>query len=224
MVARSLAGLIPLVAAVLACGQAAPTPAGHVVPITPITLPPVWTPTWNGLPSPVPGWVLIPGNGLELSLPANYDGGDPVGRAQELADALATVPEYADIAEVIRQNPGAYRLLAMDEATGSILAVTVKDVPAEMSMQDYVEGWTKAVLELAGGSSIVDQGIVQFRDDDAGRVILEFNVQGESSWQLCYIVRREAQIWTFNFGALKEDFYQLQPIFEQSMQTLRFVP
>jgi hypothetical protein len=112
----------------------------------------------------------------------------------------------------------------MDEATGSILAVTVKDVPAEMSMQDYVEGWTKAVLELAGGSSIVDQGIVQFRDDDAGRVILEFNVQGESSWQLCYIVRREAQIWTFNFGALKEDFYQLQPIFEQSMQTMRFVP
>ncbi len=62
-------------------------------------------------------------------------------------------------------------------------------------------------------------------ENEAGvRVILEFNVQGSSSWQLCYLVRHGSQIWAFNFGALKEDFYQLQPIFEQSLQTLRFLP
>lgn len=222
--ARLLVLLLPIVSAGLACGQAAPTVVGNVVPVTAITLPPVWTPTWNGLPSPIPGWVVVPGNGVELSLPAGYDGGDPVARAQELADLVSTVPEYADIAEAVRQNPAAYRLLAMDGSTGSILAVTVKDVPPDMPMSDYVDLWIQAVLELAPGSSLVDKGVVQFRNDDAGRVILEFNVQGSSSWQLCYIVRRESQIWTFNFGAVKEDFYQLQPIFEQSLQTLRFLP
>ncbi len=222
--ARTFLILIPLLAVGLACGQAAPTVVGNVVAVTPINLPPVWTPTWNGLPSPVPGWAAIPGNGVELSLPTDYDGGDPVARAQELADLLSTVPEYADIAEAVRQNPEAYRLLALDDATGSIVAVTLKDVPADMPMTEYLDGWTQAVLDLTPGSSVVEKGIVQFRDDEAGRVILEFNVQGTSSWQLCYIVRQGTQIWTFNFGATKEDFYQLQPIFEQSIQTMRFLP
>lgn len=222
--ARILVGPVTLLAVALACSQAAPTVVGNVVEVTPLNLPPVWTPTWNGLPSPVPGWAAIPGNGVELSLPTDYDGGNPVARAQELADLLSTLPEYADIAEAVRQNPEAYRLLAMDTVTGSIVAVTLRDVPPEMPMAEYVDGWTQAVINQTAGASLVEKGIVQFRDDEAGRVILEFNVQGESSWQLCYIVRQGTQIWTFNFGAIKEDFYQLQPIFEQSIQTMRFLP
>jgi len=216
---------VGLAFAVLACATtSAPTVVGNVVEVTPLNLPPVWTPTWNGLPSPVPGWAAIPGNGIELSLPTSYDGGDAVALAQELADQIATLPEYADLAEAVRQNPEGYRLLAIDRQTGSIIAVTLKDVPSSMPMSDYVDGWTKAVLQLSPGSAVIDQGLVQFRDAEAGRVIVEFNVQGSSSWQLCYIVRQGEQIWTFNFGAAKEDFYQLQPIFEQSLQTLRFLP
>jgi hypothetical protein len=132
------------------------------------------------------------------------------------------MPEYAAIAEAVRQNPEAYRLLAVDDATGSIVAVTLKDVP-EVAMADYVDGWVQAALNLAPGSSLIEKSVVHFREGQAGRAILEFNVQGASTWQLSYMVRQGSQIWTLNFSAAKEDFYLLQPIFEQSLQTVRFL-
>lgn len=222
--ARVLVTVLPLLAVGLACGQASPTLVGNVVPVTAITLPPAWTPTWNGQPSAVPGWVLVAGNGVELWLPGEYDGGDPVGRAQEMADLLSTMPGYADMAEAVRQNPEGFRLLAVDDTSGSILGVSLKEVPPDMPMSEYVDAWSQAVVDLTPGSSVVEKRVVQFRNGDAGRAILEFNVQGSFSWQLSYILRREEQIWTFNFGAAKEDFYQLQPIFEQCMQTVSFLP
>jgi len=222
--ARGLVVLVPLLAAGLACGQSSPTAVGNVVVPTLITLPPVWTPTWDGKPSPVPGWILFPGNGVELWLPPTYEGGDPVARTQELIDLIAAVPGYEDLAEVLQEDPGAYRLLAVDTAGGSVIGVTLKDVPADMPMNNYVESWVAAVLRQTPGASLVEKGIVQFREQDTGRVILEFAVQDETSWQLSYVVRREAQVWTFNFAAIQGDFYQTQPVFEQSMQSMQFLP
>lgn len=216
--------VIVLASAVIACGQAAPTVIGNVVEPTLIALPPAWTPTWDGKPSPIPGWALVSGSGVELQLPTSYDGGNPEVRTQELIDLVSTAPGYEDLAELLRENPVAFRLLAMDLGTGSIVAVTDKDVPPEMPMAEYVDGWAAAVLRLSPGSSVIEKGIVQFREQETGRVILEFVVENESSWQLCYLVRREAQVWVFNFAAAKEDFYQIQPIFEQSIQSMQFLP
>jgi len=222
--ARLLAFLVAMVGAGMACGQTGPTVIGNVVPVTAITLPPVWTPTWNGLPSPVPGWVVLAGTGVELSLPASYQGGDPVTRTQELIDLIAQVPGNEALVELVRTSPAAYRLLAIDETGGSIVAVTLKDIPPEIGMADYVDGWTRALLDQTSGASLIDKGIVQLQQQDAGRVIFEFVVPSGTSWQLSYVVRREAQIWSFHFAAAKDEFYQMQPIFEQSIQTLRFPP
>jgi hypothetical protein len=222
--ARLLVFLLAIVGAGIACGQAAPAVVGNVVPVTAITLPPVWTPTWNGLPSPVPGWVVLTGTGVELSLPASYQGGDPLTRTQELIDLISQVPGNEDLAELLRTSPNTYRLLAMDESSGSVVAVTVKEIPADVPMPDYVEDWTEAVLDQSSGTSLMEKGIVQFRQQEAGRVLFEFNVADGSSWQLSYVVRREGEIWSFHFASAKDEFYQMQPIFEQSFQTLRFLP
>jgi hypothetical protein len=49
-------------------------------------------------------------------------------------------------------------------------------------------------------------------------------ILGAVSWQLTYALRHGDQVWNLNFGAIREDFPRLQPIFDQSLQTVRFTP
>jgi hypothetical protein len=223
-IARAVLVTFALLGAGFTCEQSAPTVVGNVVVPTIITLPPAWTPTWDGKPSPVPGWGLLQGNAVELWLPSTYAGGDPVTRTQFLTDLIAQVPEYQSVGELLLQNPDMYHLLAIDTASRSMVGVTLEDVPADVAMSDHVERWVAQVLRQNPGSSQVEKGIVQFREQETGRVILELVVQDKSLWQLSYLVRREAQVWTFNFTAVKEDFYQTQPVFEQSIQSMQFLP
>ena len=213
---------IPLLAAVLACGTTAP--ASVVAPLPSFTMPPEWTPTPEFAPAAVPGWGMFTGDGIELMLPPSYEGGDPVALAEELAALLAEVPQYAAIAEAVRENPGGYRLLTIDRETGSVVAVTTGSVPAAVSMTEYVDKFSAAVIEQAPGSALIQKGVIPFRDGEAGWMLFEFAVEDAVSWQLSYAVRRGDQVWDINYGALREDYPGLQPIFDQSLQTVHFVP
>jgi hypothetical protein len=141
-----------------------------------------------------------------------------------MIDLLAQVPAYASIAEAIRQNPTGYRLLTIDRSNDSIVAITVRDVPEEISMSEYVDAIGAAFVEQAPGTSIIQKGVIPFRDGEASWLLLEVASGDAVSWQLSYGVRRGAQVWNFNYGAAKEDYPQLQPIFDQSLQTVQFQP
>ncbi|MBM2842668.1 MAG: hypothetical protein HW404_505 [Anaerolineales bacterium] len=219
---RAVLIAIPLLAAVLACGTTAPPSV--VASLPSFTMPPEWTPTPDYAPATVPGWGLFTGDGIELMLPPSYEGGDPVALAEELAALLAEVPQYGAIAEVIRDDPGAYRLLTIDRETGSVVAVTANSVPGAVSMTEYVDKFSAAVVEQAPGSALIQKGVIPFRDGEAGWMLFEFAVEDAVSWQLSYAVRRGDQVWDINYGALREDYPRLQPIFDQSLQTVHFVP
>jgi serine/threonine-protein kinase len=213
---------ILLLAASLACGST--PPATVFAPLPAFTMPPAWTPTPEFVAAAVPGWETITGRGLELMLPPSYDGGDPEALAEELAALLADVPQYAEIAEVIRNDPGGYRLLALDRETGSILAVTSHDVPEAVPMAEYVDQFSAAVVDQAPGSSLIQQGVIPFRDGEAGWMLFEFKLGEAVSWQLSYALRRGGQVWNLNYGAVREDYPLLQPVFDQSLQTVHFSP
>ncbi|HKY83491.1 MAG TPA: hypothetical protein VJ160_01555 [Anaerolineales bacterium] len=214
--------IVPLLIAALACGTSAPPQS--VGPVPSFTLPPEWTPTGGVPAASVAGWTTFTGNGVELMLPPSYEGGDPTALAQELGDLLDEVPEYASIAEAIRQSPTGYRLLTIDPTNDSIVTVTARDVPAELSMSEYVDAIGAAIVEQVPGTSIIQKGVIPFRDGEASWLLLEF-VSGDAvSWQLSYGVRQGAQVWNFNYGAAQEDYPQLQPVFDQSLQTVRFLP
>lgn len=219
---RAVLIAFPLLAAVPACGTTAPPSV--VAPLPKFTMPPEWTPTPEFAPAAVPGWGMFTGDGIELMLPPSYEGGDPVALAEELAALLAEVPQYAAIAEVIRQDPSGYRLLTIDRETGSVVAVTASSVPGAVSMTEYVDKFSAAVVEQAPGSALIQKGVVPFRDGEAGWMLFEFDVEDAVSWQLSYAVRRGDQVWDINYGALREDYPGLQPIFDQSLQTVHFVP
>jgi serine/threonine-protein kinase len=212
---------IALVAAGLACGSAAAPTAG---PLPEFTMPPAWTPTPEPKAMTVPGWEAFHGEGLELMLPPTYEGGDPVALAEELAGLLAEYPEYAFLAEAIRADPGGYRLLTIDRDTGSIVAATTHDVPASVSMSEYVDKFSAAVVEQVPGTTVIQTGIVPFRDGEAGWMLFEFVGPESVSWQLSYAVRRGDSVWNLDYGAVREDYPRLQPIFDQSLQTVVFTP
>ena len=218
------AGLLvfPLLAAGLACGPTA-TPS-VVAPLPAFTMPPEWTPTPEFIAATVPGWELFSGRGLELMLPPSYDGGDPAALADDLAALLADVPQYAAIAQAIRDDPTGYRLLTIDRETGSIVAVTAHSVPEAVSMTEYVDEFSAAVVEQAPGSALIQKGIVPYRDGEAGWML--FEIMGEEAvvWQLSYAVRRGNLVWNLNYGAVRGDYPGLQPIFDQSLQTVHFIP
>ena len=219
---RAVLIAFPLLAAVLACGT--PAPPSVVASLPSFTMPPEWTPTPEFAPAAVPGWGMFTGDGIELMLPPSYEGGDPVALAEELAALLAEVPQYAAIAEAVRENPGGYRLLTIDRETGSVVAVTTGSVPAAVSMTEYVDKFSAAVIEQAPGSALIQKGVIPFRDGEAGWMLFEFVVGDAVSWQLSYALRRGDQVWDINYGALREDYPGLQPIFDQSLQTVHFVP
>ena len=219
---RAVLITFPLLGAVLACGTTAPPSVA--APLPRFTMPPEWTPTPDYAPATVPGWGTFTGNGIELMLPPSYEGGDPVAVAEELAALLAEVPQYAAIAEVIREDPGGYRLLTIDRETGSVVAVTANSVPGAVSMTEYVDKFSAAVVEQTPGSALIQKGVIPFRDGEAGWMLFEFVVGDAVSWQLSYALRRGDQVWDFNYGALREDYPSLQPIFDQSLQTVHFVP
>jgi serine/threonine-protein kinase len=187
-------------------------------------MPPAWTPTPDFSPATVPGWGLFTGDGIELMLPPSYEGGDPVALAEELAALLEEVPHYAALAEAIRDDPGGYRLLTIDRETGSILAVTAHGVPEAVSMEQYVDEFSAAVVEQAPGSALMQKGVVPYREGEAGWMLFEFTGEEAVAWQLSYAVRRGDLVWNLNYGAVREDYPGLQPVFDQSLQTVHFIP
>jgi len=213
--------IVPLLVAGVACGTAPPPQTS--APFPSFTLPPAWTPTADFAGGFVEGWTRFTGNGIELMLPSSYEGGDPAALAQELLELLDESPASASIAEAMRQNPTGYRLIAIDRGNDSIVAVTVRDVPAEVSMTEYIDAVAAAIVEQTPGASVLQKGVVPFRQGEAGWVLLEFVLVEEVSWQLSYGVRQGDQVWNFDYAGAREDYPQLQPIFDQSLQTVSFL-
>ena len=220
--ASSAALLVPLVVAGAACGMSAPTQVTG--PIPSFAMPPAWTPTSEFPPASVAGWTTFTGNGIEVMLPPSYDGGDPSALRQDLLDLLDESPAYAAIAEAIRQNPAAYRLIAIDRSNDSIVAVTARDVPAEASMAEYADTIGAEIVDQTPGASVLQKGVVPFREGEASWLLLEFVLEDDTSWQLSYGVRQGDQVWNINYAGARADYPQLQPLFDQSLQTVRFLP
>jgi serine/threonine-protein kinase len=219
---KALSALAVFLLTALACGTAAPPTV--LAPLPGFTMPPEWTPTPEPAVVSVEGWQTLHGSQVELQLPPSYQGGNPVVLGEELADLFDEDPSLADLAQAIRDNPEGYRLLAIDRETGSIVAVTAREVPTAVGMTEYVDKVSEAMVAEIPGGALLQKGVVPFRDGEAGWMLFEFPGADATGWQLTYAVRSGDFVWNFNFGAVREDYPRLQPIFDQSLQTVRFTP
>jgi hypothetical protein len=190
---------------------------------TPIGLPVEWTPTPSE-PTPVPGWKAFTGGGVELSLPANFEGGDPVARRDELLELIRSLgPEYESYVETVEQNPTGMILTVFDlESAGSIVGVTLRDVPSEMMLDEYLNGLLGAIVEQIPGTSVIDRSVVQRDEDRIGRVVLEFDTGEAISRQLTFVILDGGNVWTVSYASPYDRFEQMLPIFDLSILTFKY--
>lgn len=192
---------------------------------TPVALPAEWTSTPSE-PTPIPGWKVFTGEGVELSLPANFEGGDPIARQEELLELLRSLgPEYETYVETVEQNPSGMKLVVFDlKSVGSIVGVTRREVPPEMKLEEYLNGLISALVEQIPGTSLIDRSVVQRDEDLAGRVVFEFVTEQAISRQLSFVVLEGGKVWTVSYASPLDRFEEMIPTFDLSMLTFRYSP
>ena len=164
-----------------------------------------------------------PNEGVELALPEFFEGGDPIARREELLELVRSLgSDYESYVEAVEQNPSRMILEVFDlESAESIVGVTRREVPAEMALDEYLNGLLSTIVEQIPGSSVVDRAKIQKGDDLIGWIIFEFVTENAISRQLSFIVLDGGQAWTVSYASPLDRFEEMLPVFELSMLTFK---
>lgn len=170
-------------------------------------------------------WITIQGNGVGLSLPPDYTGGNPAVEFAELKAKLNQIsPSYAQRFAAIEANPEAIALLAFDgknTAAGFLTNVTIaaERVPGEVSLEDYVRA---ASSHLSEAYEIESQGLLQVGAYPAGQIIGLITADNDVEVkQLFYLIQANDTFWIVTYATPAAEFQQRLPQFQQSIQTLQ---
>lgn len=174
--------------------------------------------------TPQSGWKEIAGQGVALSLPANYEGGNPTTDLDEIGNKLkAIAPSYAERLEVLKQNPEAIAFLAFDpqSAKSGFLTnvnVTKEAVPADVTVEQYLQAASK---QIAGQYKILEQKTISLEQYQAGRIMAEAKAGEITIRQLFYAVKDDKNFWLVTYSTTGNEFEQRLPSFEQSIRTFK---
>lgn len=170
-------------------------------------------------------WITIQGNGVRLSLPPDYTGGNPAVEFAELKDKLNQIsPSYAQRFAAIEANPEAIALLAFDgknTSAGFLTNVTIaaEGVPEPVSLEDYVRA---ASSHLSEAYEIESQGLIQVGAYPAGQIVGVITADNDVEVkQLFYLIQAADTFWIVTYATPVAEFQQRLPQFQQSIQTLQ---
>jgi serine/threonine-protein kinase len=168
------------------------------------------------------GWQVVQGQGVSLSLPENYTGGNPSTEIDRIAEDLEAIgPGYGSRVEAIRQNPDAIALLAFDPKSSESgfltnVNVTKQPVPEGVTVEQFLEAVTQ---QIANQFNIVNQEVVEIEPYQAGKIVAEATVGEVPVKQVFYTVKDENTFWVVAYSTTQAEFDQRLPNFEQSIRT-----
>ncbi|MGK7876015.1 MAG: hypothetical protein AB4426_22765 [Xenococcaceae cyanobacterium] len=184
------------------------------------------TETTSSIESPQAGWKNIVGEGIILSLPQEYEGGNPskekdIDEIEEILKAIN--PSYAERFQRIKQNPAAIALLAFDtqsNKTGLLtnVNVTIQKVDEGVTVEKYLE---RANSQLSSIYKIEEQEVVSIDKYRAGRIVATVEAGKTQIKQLVYTIKNDDTFWVVTYAATADAFNQQLPNFETSIQTFR---
>jgi serine/threonine-protein kinase len=169
-------------------------------------------------------WKTIVGNGVELSLPESYVGGNPNARQdlEAIAQKLKTIdPKYEKTIEALKKNSSAIALLAFDAQNDKSkfvtnVNVTQEQLPAGTKIEQYLD---HAVKQLSTRFHVVDQKVVSLEKYQAGRVVAE-SISGEIPLKnLYYVIQSGNDFWLVTYATTQGEFDRRLPNFEESIRT-----
>lgn len=173
---------------------------------------------------PEAGWKIIEGEGVTLSLPPEYEGGNPSKDLDEIGKKLKAIdPEYENRIEAIRQNPAAIAFLAFDAQntqSGFLTNVNIatETVIEEVTVEQYLDA---ATGELSAMYQIEDQKVVSVDQYPAGRIVAEIEAGETRIKQLFYTIQDGDTFWIVTYATTADEFDQRLPSFEKSIQSFR---
>ncbi len=202
-----------------------PMPQGTLVYSTPNSLPPAWTAT-TVAPTPIPGWSLYHGVDVDLWLPSEFVGGDPIAHIEELLGlARAAGAGYEGIVQALEQRPENLRFYSWELGTyQTIVGVTRHDAPADMAVDVYVGEWVNTVLQQVPGFNAVSQGTAQVGERTAGRAVLDITQEGAVTRQISYLFKEGGSVWVLGYAFPADRYADLLPMVETSVLTFREAP
>jgi hypothetical protein len=172
----------------------------------------------------VDGWKMFKGGGAELWLPASYEGGDLTKDLDVVVERVRSLgPDYEAIAHAMERNRSAFAIWAFDSQigeSGGLTSVTVvtERVPSSVTLESYLGLVSK---KLTKDFRVVEQGMVPLDRYQAGRVVLEAQLQGTHVRQIMYIVKNGSTIWVVNLATGADEFDVRSPAFESSVRRIR---
>jgi ABC-type sugar transport system substrate-binding protein len=208
-----IAALLALAVAVLACSFQMPQPASTITP----------EPTAVSMA----GWQKFTGRGTEIWLPENYTGGDLSKNLDTIVSGLRNLgPDFESIANMIEQNPDIFVIWVFDsKVDANTLPTSVNIARQKVQSAVTVDAYLEALdQQLPDAFIVTDKKKVQLGSHDAGRALVEMELNGKNGIELVYVVRDLDMLWTVTYATDRSEFEQRLPIFEQSAATFQVTP
>jgi serine/threonine-protein kinase len=181
--------------------------------------------TTSGSAVPEAGWKAIAGEGIVLSLPGNYEGGNPSTDIEKIGEQLkAIAPDYNEKIQALKRNPEAIALIAFDPQSPSVGTLTNVSITKQKATDGTtVEQYLKSAKEqLTPQYNVVEQKLVSLDQYQAGRMVAEATAGETPIKQLFYVVQDGNIVWLVTYSTTAAEFDQRLPNFEKSIRTLKF--
>jgi hypothetical protein len=184
-------------------------------------------PTPQPMATPIPGWEKFEGGGVELWLPESFDGGNLEEDLDVVVENLRRLgPDYEQLAQIIEQNPSMYVIWVFDSEVGSpgfltSVAITTEKVMSAITLDTYLDA---AASQFPAEFQIQERDIVTLGEYQAGRLVIDFTIQGVDGSELLYVVKDGTTIWAITYGTGAQEFDERLPVFEQSALTFAIQP
>lgn len=175
--------------------------------------------------SPESAWKTLKGNGVALSVPETYAGGNPKTDLDAIAQKLKQIdPNYENRIESLKNDPSAPVLLAFDmqSAESNFLTnvnVATEKVPQEVTVEEYLDA---AVNQISNEARVIDQKVVSLENYQAGRMVTESTIGKIPISRLFYLIKDDNKFWLVTYSTTSSEFEQRLPNFEKSIRSLTF--
>jgi hypothetical protein len=182
------------------------------------------TPTTEAIVLPK-DWKRYVGKGIAIQLPNTYVGSELGSDPAALGKMLRSLgPDFEAAATLLEQNPDILAFIAVNvggngSLPSSVIVVSIP-MPAQFSLNTLLEA---TISQLPKGSKVLERGIVQIGDYEAGRMIVQTKVGTIVSTQLQYYIIQNNMLYLIGFTGAPGDFDSQVESFEQSMSTFEIL-
>lgn len=169
-------------------------------------------------------WQTMAGEGMTLSLPETYRGGNPVRDLTNIETALTDLDQsYGKRLQPIKQNLEQTALIAFDARSLSADALTNVNVVQQpmnqkTSLEDYL---AKTIKELQDSHQIEAEAIITQNQSSLGRIVANVTTEaGVNLKQLFYLQPQKETIWITTYTTPTREFQGRLSNFEKSIASL----